>query len=125
MTPLSAAVARDLLRRAVGLLDGYLLPDPTGDRHLEICALLADVEAALSAYSTGAAIAALAGDGWQPIETAPDDISVLIYVPPFTPMQGTRSGRFGTWMIGARSIFGRDLVSMTPTHWQPLPEPPL
>jgi len=68
---------------------------------------------------------ALDDSDWQPIETAPGDETILIYVPPFAPMQGTRSGRFGTWMIGARSIFGRDLApGMEPTHWMPLPEPP-
>ena len=62
---------------------------------------------------------------WQPIETAPDYQTVLIYVPPFDPMQGTKSGRFKTWMVGARSIIGRNLSpDMQPTHWMPLPEPP-
>lgn len=62
---------------------------------------------------------------WHPIETAPDYKTVLIYVPPFEPVQGTRSGLYKTWMVGARSIIGKDLpVGMEPTHWMPLPEPP-
>ena len=63
--------------------------------------------------------------GWQPIETAPEYKAVLIYVPPFDPMQGVRSGRYGTWMVGAQSFVGRDLpVGYRPTHWMPLPAPP-
>lgn len=62
---------------------------------------------------------------WRPIATAPDNVPVLIFVPPFAPMQGVRSKEFGTWMAGARGIIGRTLdPGMEPTHWMPLPEPP-
>jgi hypothetical protein len=61
---------------------------------------------------------------WQPIETAPREpgSEVLLYIPPFTPMQGVRRTD-GTWMVGARSIIGR-AAPYEPTHWMPLPLPP-
>jgi hypothetical protein len=62
---------------------------------------------------------------WEPIERAPDYEAVLIALPPFDHMQATRSGRFGTWMVGARSIIGRDIMEgMVPEFFQQLPNDP-
>lgn len=61
---------------------------------------------------------------WQPIETAPRDVGaeVLLFVPPFPPMQGTRRSD-GTWMVGARGLIGRAAPD-EPTDWRPLPPAP-
>ncbi len=69
--------------------------------------------------------------GWQPIETAPKNVSVLIYIPNaehYGP--GIYRGMLvdmGTgphWSANAVAM-GRDLGRDTmPTHWMPLPSPP-
>lgn len=61
---------------------------------------------------------------WQTMESAPRELGseVLLFIPPFAPMQGVRRGD-GSWMVGARSIIGRGAPS-EPTRWRPLPEPP-
>lgn len=67
---------------------------------------------------------------WHPIETAPNQISVLVY--------GTWAGEINgpdkqpnIWMAeldnGQWVIHGGDYYSsyvLNPTHWMPLPEPP-
>jgi hypothetical protein len=54
---------------------------------------------------------------WQPIETAPRNVELLLYYP------ALRAGRMSP---GAMLKVGRtwDLPSRQPTHWMPLPEPP-
>jgi hypothetical protein len=68
---------------------------------------------------------------WQPIETAPLNESVLVYIP------NTEHYGDGIWRaihVDMRAVkrwqttgwaCGRDLPSdVQPTHWMPLPEPP-
>ena len=68
---------------------------------------------------------------WQPIETAPTNTSILVYIPNTehygpgiyraikvdmgTGVRWHTSALYGGWDIDA--IY-------TPTHWMPLPEPP-
>lgn len=69
---------------------------------------------------------------WQPIETAPWNRSVLVFIPnidhyghgvyrAFRPNFGTPRG----WQTTCVAM-GRDLspLDLHPTHWMPLPNPP-
>jgi hypothetical protein len=68
---------------------------------------------------------------WRPIETAPENESILIYIPNCEHYgEGVYRGmlaNMGTgqhWSANAVSM-GRSLGPDTwPTHWMPLPEPP-
>lgn len=72
------------------------------------------------------------GTAWQPIETAPKNESVLIYIPNAEHYGvGVYRGMLvdmGTgphWSANAVAM-GRDLGRDTmPTHWMPLPVPPV
>lgn len=64
----------------------------------------------------------IAPDQWQPIETAPRDAMVVLCMTQHrgylhTPMKVGYMGEDGTWVV-----FGG---SWQPTHWQPLPAPPV
>jgi hypothetical protein len=69
---------------------------------------------------------------WQPIETAPTNQSILIFVPTWEHygpgiyraiLVDMGTGRH--WLTTAWAI-GRDLQDgYDPTHWMPLPEPPV
>ena len=71
--------------------------------------------------------------GWQPIETAPKDQSVLLYgksddtftsevsFPHPVVFSGYWCSLDGAWCTTGSSWVG---PFMKPTHWQPLPEPP-
>lgn len=72
-------------------------------------------------------------NGWQPIETAPRDDRVLLFVPAFGAWiaswwPGSWSYAREQWAIhspfarGDKAIFGVDAPQ--PTHWMPLPAPP-
>ncbi len=60
---------------------------------------------------------------WQPIETAPRDGTVVLLFQPHSQVGymfvGVLNNR-GEWVD---NIMGED-HRPTPTHWQPLPEPP-
>lgn len=86
---------------------------------------IVDGHAQCRAFARAALEAAEVAAWSSDMEAAPDYEEVLLHVPPFAPMQGTRSGRFKTWMVGARSIIGRDLgPDNSPRMWRPLPTPP-
>lgn len=72
------------------------------------------------------AICAVAGQGWQPIETAPrDGTPILVWVPEWcrdgspgwwvTAIRGNRAGRY-SFDDGDEIVF--------PTYWMPVPDPP-
>lgn len=74
------------------------------------------------------------GGVWEPIETAPINESVLIYIPNAEHYgEGIYRGlqvesdwlpdKPRHWMTNGMSI-GRDCGSRQPTHWMPLPSPP-
>ena len=52
---------------------------------------------------------------WQPIETAPSDRDVLLWVPASAML---------TDLIGGHAEVGRPKPDGRATHWMPLPEPP-
>lgn len=65
--------------------------------------------------------------GWQPIDTAPMDGTVIL---------GYRSGKMREayrvqrddcemWVFGGASAAVKHLPSIKPTHWMPLPNPPV
>ncbi|MDF1731310.1 MAG: DUF551 domain-containing protein [Minwuia sp.] len=65
--------------------------------------------------------------GWLPIRTAPQDgMPVLVYVPEY---QGGRGAIItAVWM--KRRLFGSGwydsgATQVEPSHWQPLPDPPV
>ena len=57
---------------------------------------------------------------WRPIETAPADQLVLVFVPsPYDDERIFIARRdFGNWRIHI------DEQTVSPTHWMPLPSPP-
>jgi hypothetical protein len=60
---------------------------------------------------------------WQPIETAPHDTRVLVWIPPwYGPSDGKIivASKFTLGWIDDEAIF----LQSKPTHWQPLPAPP-
>ena len=77
--------------------------------------------------------ALLRGVVWQPIETAPKDgRHILLWLPePWGLVEKARwYGPWNNWQVGAipadpmrEEYFG--LGSSVPTHWMPLPSPPL
>jgi hypothetical protein len=74
----------------------------------------------------------IAAQGWRPIETAPENESILIYLPNrehYGPgIYRAIHVNMGTgrhWLTTGCSV-GRDLSeSEQPTHWMALPSPPL
>jgi hypothetical protein len=68
---------------------------------------------------------------WQPIETCPENVSVLIYIPNaehYGPgiyrAIRVNMGTGKRWLTTAWSC-GRDYTANPePTHWMPLPKPP-
>jgi hypothetical protein len=68
---------------------------------------------------------------WQPIETAPTNVSILIFLPNWDHYGHgvyraihVDMGTGQRWHTTAYAM-GRDLCSsMNPTHWMPLPDPP-
>lgn len=58
---------------------------------------------------------------WQPIETAPKDVKLLIYTG-HCVLFGTLA-YFGPRVGHRWKVFGR-FTKMIPTHWMPLPAPP-
>lgn len=75
------------------------------------------------------ALTALKSNGWQPIESCPDDYSEVLFF-----IGGrTVNGRFmkrkdgNIWEINGTSAHEklmRQLMRPIPTHWMPLPQPP-
>ena len=65
---------------------------------------------------------------WQPIETAPKDGRTILLAGGFLS-DGRPSVRTGYWHDGKRlkawfdTALGR--CAMKPTHWMPLPDPPI
>jgi hypothetical protein len=59
---------------------------------------------------------------WQPIKTAPKDgTAILVYA-----SEEGYSGFFVVaWEHGVVWRYGDDLEPPTPTHWMPLPNPPV
>lgn len=72
-------------------------------------------------------------NGWLPIESAPDDGRgvILIDMTAQKPEAGIGFFIFGFWSAidpdgepAFEEEFYRSMVWVSPTHWQPLPEPP-
>jgi hypothetical protein len=65
-------------------------------------------------------------DNWQPIETAPEQTDVVVYIPK-AKRRPVRLGRYGIkgdggrlWTYGGEFAFDVGVA----THWMPLPAPP-
>lgn len=63
---------------------------------------------------------------WQPIETAPKDEIILMWLGlPLLPAIGRWWGKVGNTNYNCwANVYGRNVIDMKPTHWMPLPEPP-
>lgn len=61
-------------------------------------------------------IAELQAGGWQPIETAPTNVDILV--------AGPLDGRWSFSVYRIRDKYWREDWDAEPTHWQPLPAPP-
>ena len=65
--------------------------------------------------------------GWQPIETAPWDTAVLVFIPDsaiceFEIAHRSADDPDGDWYS---YIHLGGPIDVAPTHWQPLPAPPV
>ncbi len=70
-------------------------------------------------------------DDWQPIETAPKDVDVLLFCPRFGVVRGRWSDEKYAktprpyWKNDRTNLFGiQETRKNQPTHWMPLPEVP-
>lgn len=67
----------------------------------------------------------VAGEHWRPIETAPKDVEILVYTKPWGAIIASLSEEYGEWLSRMQvPVSIRDEEEM-PTHWQPLPAPPV
>jgi len=60
---------------------------------------------------------------WYPIETAPKDEAVLVFVPAFiffNDMTLIMENENGLWLYQGHNA----RTELNPTHWMPLPKPP-
>lgn len=78
------------------------------------------IDSALACLRTRLAKTGPAVDGWLPIETAPKDGTVMVYLP--EERQKMQVARFHPNVKTIGHAFAFDLTA--PTHWRPLPEPP-
>ena len=68
--------------------------------------------------------------GWQPIETAPKNKIILVYVPPkkryfLTVYMAIWRDVYNAFCIFySYDIITHEESTIKPTHWMPLPEPP-
>lgn len=66
---------------------------------------------------------ALASDNWLPIETAPKDKVIQLYLPDNRIGREIIVGYYDHDYVGWVACLGSVLLTQ-PTHWQPLPNPP-
>lgn len=85
-------------------------------------------EAADSAFRQALSALGAGGDGWRPIETAPNDELVLLWCEGTEYVErGCHVGRMAWMSTGRFPIVGATLYSTSArafTHWQPLPAAP-
>ncbi|MFL5074712.1 MAG: DUF551 domain-containing protein [Microvirga sp.] len=62
---------------------------------------------------------------WQPIDTAPADRDILIYVAAWGPLIARLNSEFGEWTSRMQCPVSLAEEADRPTHWMPLPEPPI
>lgn len=61
---------------------------------------------------------------WQPIDTAPEDHDILIYVPAWGPLIARFNREFDEWSSRMQCPVSLAEEGDRPTHWMPLPQPP-
>lgn len=61
---------------------------------------------------------------WQPIDTAPEDRDILIYVPAWGPLIARFNREFDEWSSRMQCPVSLAEETDRPTHWMLLPEPP-
>jgi hypothetical protein len=64
---------------------------------------------------------------WHPIETAPPDVDILVFFPDLGVHQVAWDSEEESWVIddGKFGPFALRRWKAPPTHWTPLPEPPV
>ena len=62
---------------------------------------------------------------WQPIESAPRDVSVIVYANDVVG-EASRPDATGRWWWANVDEYDHDhgFKEIFPTHWMPLPDPP-
>ena len=63
-------------------------------------------------------------DDWQPIDTAPSDVEILIYTAQWGPIIARHSGDHGEWLSRMQVPVSLSAECDRPTHWRHLPGPP-
>lgn len=61
---------------------------------------------------------------WQPIDTAPDEVEILVYVPAWGALIARFNAEFDEWTSRMQCPVSLGEDADRPTHWMPLPEPP-
>ncbi|TDR94407.1 hypothetical protein [Enterovirga rhinocerotis] len=64
-------------------------------------------------------------NAWQPIETAPKDLDILVHTPPWGSIIARFSEEFGQWLSRMQMPASIQAADELPTHWQPLPDAPV
>ena len=109
--------AEKLARRISEAAEITLYDDRGGDDPLS------DADHDLIVAALTAAARAPAPQEWQPIETAPKDMAILIYN--FAVRIAHFNTNYGYWIgYGHGTSDTRAMTQFPPTHWHPLPAPP-
>lgn len=61
---------------------------------------------------------------WQPIDAAPDDREILVYVPTWGAVIARFDAEFNEWTSRMQCPVSLTEEADRPTHWMPLPDPP-
>ena len=120
------------IRQMIANLDQ---PGPQGSPPASSGGLARDVQAGPSDVGELDALAGRGGKCWQPIETAPQDGTLVLLAIAGTSVQVTArycpNGAWSKWHLGSTCRGGGVLHTedgpediLDPTHWMPLPEPP-
>jgi hypothetical protein len=90
--------------------------DGLADEWIEVQALVEDYERQITELALGAGPQA----GWRDIATAPKDGTMIMVSEPSMPIQRHRIVVW--WVHRWLTVPGR--ITVRPTHWMPLPNPP-
>ena len=61
---------------------------------------------------------------WQPIDSAPNDVEILVYTKRWGTIIARHSGEHDEWLSRMQVPVSLGDDEDSPTHWHPLPDPP-